>query len=319
MKPPYKITNKILSFVASISEKIGQTNSVHLHRPKTKLRKENRIKTIQATLEIEGNSLTIEQITSVLENKRVIGTQQEIQEVKNAIEVYEKINDFNTYSLTSLCNAHSILMKGLVDSAGKLRSKSVGIVKGSEVKHIAPPGEMVKSLMNNLFNYLKNDDDLLLIKSCIFHYELEFIHPFLDGNGRIGRLWQTVILKEQFPIFEFLPIEAIIKERQSDYYNALGKSDDSGESTIFIEFMLEVLDTALTDLLKTQNVTLTTKDRIEIFKSFVKEDFFTRKDYLRHFKTISSSTASRDLKFAVKNNLIEKFGDKNTTKYRFIC
>jgi Fic family protein len=143
-------------------------------------------------------------------------------EVKNAISVYDNLDNLNPYNFDSFCDAHGILMKGLVESAGRLRSKSVGIVKGSEVAHIAPPSEMLKPLMNDLFDYLKNDDDLVLIKSCVFHYEMEFIHPFIDGNGRMGRLWQTLILKDSYPVFEYLPIEALIKERQEQYYESLG-------------------------------------------------------------------------------------------------
>jgi Fic family protein len=208
-------------------------------------------------------------------------------------------------------------MKGHVESAGSLRNKSVGIVKGSEVTHIAPPSKMIKPLMNNLFDYLKKDDDLILIKSCVFHYEMEFIHPFIDGNGRMGRLWQTLILKDTYPVFEYLPIETLIKERQEQYYESLGKSDNTGESTVFIEFMLEIILDSLDALLSIQNVSLTNIDRIALFKSLVKLDYFTRKDYLMNFKEISTATASRDLKFALENGLIEKIGDKNTTRYRY--
>ena len=317
MKPPYKITGKILKIVASISEKIGEVNSAHLSKPPTELRKKNRIKTIHSSLEIEGNTLTIEQVTAIVENKRVIGPKKDILEVKNAIAVYDYLNKLNPFDFESFCDAHGILMHGLVESAGKLRSKSVGIVKGSEVAHIAPPSEMLKPLMNDLFDYLKNDDDLILIKSCVFHYEMEFIHPFIDGNGRMGRLWQTLILRDSYPVFEYLPIETLIKERQEQYYESLGKSDDTGESTVFIEFMLEIILESLEGLLNIQNVSLTNIDRINLFKSIVKEDFFTRKDYLKNFREISSATASRDLKFAVENGLIEKIGEKNTTRYRY--
>jgi Fic family protein len=195
MKPTYKITGKILKLVASISEKIGEVNSVHLNKPPTELRKTNRIKTIHSSLEIEGNTLTIEQVTAIFENKRVAGPKKDILEVKNAIAVYDYLDKLNPYNFDSFCEANGILMNGLIESAGRIRSKSVGIVKGSEVAHIAPPVEMLNPLMNDLFDYLKNDDDLVLIKSCVFHYEMEFIHPFTDGNGRMGRLWQTLILK----------------------------------------------------------------------------------------------------------------------------
>lgn len=317
MKPPYSITGKILTLVASISERIGEVNSAHLAKPPTKLRKKNRIKTIHSSLEIEGNTLTLEQITAIIENKRIVGPKKDILEVKNAINIYEYLVKLDPYSFKSFCKAHGILMDGLIDSAGRLRNKSVGIVKGSEVAHLAPQSEMLQALMNDLFDYLKNDEDLLLIKSCVFHYELEFIHPFIDGNGRMGRLWQTLILKEKYPIFEYLPIEAVIKERQEDYYEALGKSDNTGQSTQFIEFMLEVILKSLEELLSVQNVSLTNIDRINLFKSIIGDYYFTRKEYLRNFKDISSATASRDLKFAFENGLIEKYGDKNTTRYKY--
>lgn len=317
MKPPYKISGKILKLVASISEKIGEINSAHLHKPPTELRKKNRIKTIHSSLEIEGNTLTIEQITAIVENKNVIGPKKDILEVKNAITVYDYIDNLNPFDFNSFCDAHRILMNGLIESEGKLRNKSVGIVKGSEVTHIAPPAEKIQFLMNDLFDYLKTDDEIILIKSCVFHYEMEFIHPFLDGNGRMGRLWQTVILKEAYPIFEFLPIESLIKARQEQYYESLSKSDNTGESTIFIEFMLEILLNSLEELLQIQNVNLANIDRITIFKSIIKEDYFTRKEFLKNFREISSATASRDLKYGVENGFIEKIGDKNTAKYKF--
>ena len=318
MKPPYKITGKILKLVASISEKIGAVNSAHLSKPPTELRKKNRIKTIHSSLEIEGNTLTIEQITAIVDKKNVIGPKKDILEVKNAIAVYDYLEKLNPYSFDSFCEAHAILMNGLVESAGKLRGKSVGIVKGSQVAHIAPKSDMLKPLMNDLFDYLHNDEDLDLIKSCVFHYEMEFIHPFIDGNGRMGRLWQTLILKEACPVFEFLPIETLIRERQEKYYETLGQSDNAGESTVFIEFMLEIILESLENLLNIPNVSLSNIDRINLFKSIVREDYFTRKEYLKNFKEISSATASRDLSYAVENGIIEKSGDKNTTRYKYV-
>ncbi|MCK9628613.1 MAG: Fic family protein [Bacteroidales bacterium] len=300
-----------------ISEKIGEINSAHLHKPPTELRKKNRIKTIHSSLEIEGNTLTIEQVTSIIEKKRVLGPKKEIQEVKNAIAVYDYLDKLNPFEFESFCEAHGKLMNGLVESAGKIRNKSVGIVKGTEIAHIAPRGEMIKPLLSDLFDYLKNDDDLILIKSCVFHYEVEFIHPFIDGNGRMGRLWQTLILKESYPVFEFLPIETLIKKRQGEYYESLGQSDNAGESTAFIEFMLEIILESLEELLNIQNVNLTNIDRINLFKSVVKGDYFTRKEYLKNFREISSATASRDLSYAVENGVIDKFGDKNKTRYRY--
>lgn len=317
MKPPYVITDKILSLVASISEKIGEINATHLYKPATELRKKNRIKTIQSSLEIEGNTLSEEQITALLENKRVIAPQKDILEVQNAIKVYDQLSKFNPYRLRDLEKAHSILMKGLIDNAGKLRTSNVGIVKGSKVEHIAPNGSIVMGLMNNLFEYLKKDKELLLIKSCVFHYEFEFIHPFLDGNGRMGRLWQTLILMQQYPVFEYLPVESLIKQKQREYYKKLSESDKKGESTPFIEFMLEIVLESLKDITKNQAITLYAEDRIRLFREKIGKSKFSRKEYMQSFKNISAPTASRDLKWAVDESILEKYGELRLTEYRF--
>jgi Fic family protein len=318
MQPPYKITNKILELIASISEKIGEVNAIHLNKPPAELRKANRIKTIQSSLAIEGNTMSFEQITALLENKRVLGPKKDILEVKNAIAVYDRLNEFKSYSLPSFLKAHKVLMAGLIASAGKIRSKGVGVVKGSEIAHLAPDGEMAKPLMNDLFVYLKTSKEIPLIKSCVFHYELEFIHPFLDGNGRMGRLWQTIILRECYPVFEYLPVESIVKKRQEFYYKALSMSDKTGSSTIFIEFMLKVILDSLEELLTTRTPSLSGIDRINLFRSNIKNDTFTRKDYLRNYKEISPATASRDLRMGVEKRILKKSGDKKNTIYRFL-
>lgn len=317
MKPPYTITDKILALVASISEKIGEINASHLYKPATELRKKNRIKTIQSSLEIEGNTLTEEQITALLENKRVIAPQKDILEVQNAIKVYQQLNQFNPYQLKDLIKAHSVLMNGLIDTPGKLRTTNVGIVKGSKVEHLAPSGTMINGLMKDLFDYLKKDNDLTLIKSCVFHYEFEFIHPFIDGNGRIGRLWQTLILMQQYPVFEYLPVESLIKQKQTEYYNKLSESDKKGNSTPFVEFMLGVILESLNGLLQTQSVTLHTEDRMSLFKDKIGKNKFSRKDYMQSFKNISAPTASRDLKWAVGQDLLYKSGTSRLTEYQF--
>lgn len=318
MKPPYTITAKILALVASISEKIGEINASHLYKPATELRKKNRIKTIQSSLAIEGNTLTEEQITALLDNKRVIAPQKDILEVQNAIKVYEQIRTFNPYQLKDLEKAHSVLMNGLIDKAGKLRTTNVGIVKGSKVAHLAPSGTMVNGLMKDLFDYLKKDKDIILIKSCVFHYEFEFIHPFIDGNGRMGRLWQTLILMQHYPVFEYLPIESIIKQKQNEYYGTLSESDKKGNSTPFIELMLDIILESLNGLLQSQSVTLYTEDRIRLFEEKIGKNRFSRKEYLQHFKNISAPTASRDLKWAVEQNLLAKFGALRLTEYQFV-
>ncbi|WBM76069.1 Fic family protein [Saprospira grandis] len=318
MKPPYQLTDKILRLVVAISERLGEVNAIHIHKPATALRKKNRIKTIQSSLEIEGNTLTEEQITALLNNKRVIAPQKDIIEVQNAIKVYDQLDKFDPNKLADLEKAHAILMAGLIEGAGKLRVKNVGIVKGDKVAHLAPTGYMVRGLMQDLFHYLKTDQDVLLIKSCVFHYEFEFIHPFLDGNGRMGRLWQTLILMQKYPVFEYLPVESLIKENQEEYYKVLSLSDKTGQSTLFIEFMLGLILEALDQLLVIQHRPLRKEDRIQLYKDALQTKAFSRKDYLQYFKNISQATASRDLKWAVEEGVLEKQGDKRLTKYRFV-
>lgn len=315
MKPPYKVTSFILSKVSSISEKLGEVNANYLSKSSPQLRKQNKIKTIHASLSIEGNTLTQQQVTALFENKRVVGPKKDIQEVLNAIKVYDQLSSFNLYSCDSFLSAHQILMGGLVDNPGRFRNQSVGIVHGKEIAHVAPPAVNVPILMNDLFGYLKDDEDLLLIKSCVFHYEMEFIHPFLDGNGRMGRLWQTLILSKANPVFEFLPLETLIIQTQDEYYKALAISDKTGESTIFIEYMLKLIDDSLNEILNYNNRVLTDSERIDYFISLSKVEF-TRKDYMNVFKDISSATASRDIKKGVEMNLFEKTGDKRLTRYR---
>jgi Fic family protein len=317
MTPPYEITSEILRSITAISEKIGAINATYLNRPSPKLRKQNRIKTIHASLKIEGNKLTEEQVTALLEKKRVIGPKKDVLEVLNAIEIYENLNQYNPNDEKSFLKAHQNLMKGLVADAGKYRKQGVGIVKGSKLEHVAPPSDNVPFLMKDLFDYLKSSKEIELIKSCVFHYEIEFIHPFLDGNGRMGRLWQTLILMDNYPIFEFLPFETMISTDQENYYKALAQSDKSGKSTQFIEYMLNVIDVSINKVLDFNNRTLNEKERIEYFISLNK-DAFSRKEYMDIFKDISSATASRDLKKGVELNLFKKIGEKNKTKYKII-
>ena len=314
MKPPYDITPRVLKLISSISEKIGEVNATYLSKQSPQLRKQNRIKTIQSSLQIEGNTLTIEQITALIENKRVVGPKKDITEVQNAIQVYDELNSYKPHSEKAFLKAHAALMKGHLDPVGKYRNQSVGIVKGEKLEHVAPPFQNVPYLMKDLFAYLKDADELTLIKSCVFHYEMEFIHPFLDGNGRMGRLWQTVILLQDFPVFEFLPFEKLISETQNEYYKSLSESDKLGKSTPFIEYMLEVIDKSLAELLNYTQRNLKDTDRLAYFlgQGFTE---FSRKDYMRVFKDISTATASRDLKKGLELNLFESSGELNKSRY----
>lgn len=317
MNPPYQITPEIIKLIVSISEKIGQINAKFLDKPSPKLRKENRIKTIHSSLSIEGNTLTEEQITALIENKRIIGPEKDVNEVLNAIKVYNKLKSFDPKYSKSFLKAHEILMEGLVSDNGKYRNKGVGIMAGDRIAHMAPPAENVPHLMNDLFEYLKTSKEISLIKSCVFHYEMEFIHPFIDGNGRMGRLWQTLILMKEYPVFEFIPFENIIHKSQSDYYHALSQSDKSGSSTPFIEYMLNVVNDSLHTMLDFKSRVMSTEDRLAYFSEICDAEF-SRKDYMSVFKEISSATASRDLKQGVELGLFVKEGDKTKTIYRII-
>jgi Fic family protein len=314
MNPPYELTPRIISLISSVSMKLGEVNANHLTKQSPLLRKQNRIKTIHASLNLEGNTLTEEQITAIIEKKRVIGPEKDILEVMNAVKVYELFDELNPFSMTSYLKAHKILMYGLIHDAGLFRTKGVGIVKGDQIKHVAPPARLVPQLMKDLFAYLKNKEENTLIKSCVFHYEMEFIHPFNDGNGRMGRLWQTLILKREFPVFEYLPFESLIHKTQRAYYKALADSDKTGKSTPFIEYMLQVLDDTLAELLRFNNRVMTDLDRLEYFIQTHKGPF-TRKDYMNVFKSLSPATASRDLLKGTELKLLKKKGDKRKTVY----
>ncbi len=314
MKPPYDITPKIITRIQSVSEKIGAVNALFLSRPTPQLRKQNRIKTIHSSLQIEGNTLSEAQITAIIENTRVLGPAKDVLEVLNAIKVYDRLKTFKKTSGASFLKAHGMLLKGLIKSPGKYRKSGVGIVKGTAIQHVAPPHANVPFLMQALFDYLKSKDELALIKSCVFHYEMVFIHPFLDGNGRMARLWQTLILMDAYPVFEFLPFETLISSSQQAYYKALALSDKAGKSTIFIEYMLDVIDKSLAELLNYNNRVLKDIDRLDYFlKTGV--NVFTRKEYMNTFKDISSATASRDLKKGLAMHLFRASGKLNQTQY----
>jgi len=314
MKPPCLISPKILKLISSISMKLGEVNAFYLNRQSPKLRKQNKIRTIHSSLQIEGNALTVDQVSAIIDNKIVAGPKKDIQEVMNAIQVYNVLDSFTPESEKSFLSAHKMLMNGLVENAGNYRNRSVGILKGSNITHVAPPFGNVPYLMKELFDYVKSKDELTLIKSCVFHYEMEFIHPFMDGNGRMGRLWQTLILQKEYPVFEFLPFETLISSTQNEYYKALALSDQSGKSTDFIMYMLDVIDRSLAELLNFNNRVFTDLQRLEYFLQLgIKE--FSRKDYMNVFKDISTATASRDLLKGTELKLIRKQGLKNKTKY----
>lgn len=260
--PPYSITPVTLALVAEIAGELGRLSALSGQEKVPLLRRDNRIQSIHASLAIENNTLSLEQVTAVIQGKRVLGPPSDVQEVKNAFAAYEAMDTWNPHNLKDLLAAHRLLMTALVDHAGRFRSGSVGIAKGQELMHLAPPANQVHGLMKDLLHWLKYTDAHPLIASCVFHYELEFIHPFADGNGRIGRLWQTLILSHWNPLFAFLPVESVIRERQAQYYKVLGACDQAGNSTAFVEFLLGALLTALHQTSETDQVSDQVSDQV---------------------------------------------------------
>lgn len=262
-QPPYQITPAILNRVADISELLGRWSATSKDTLSPQLRRDNRIKTIQASLAIENNTLSVEQVTAVLDGKRVLGLPREIQEVRNAFIAYEQLTEWNPHSTNDLLTAHGLLMAGLLDDAGAFRSGGVGIYRGEALLHMAPPASRVPVLIQDLVNWLATSNVHPLIASCIFHYEFEFIHPFADGNGRMGRLWQTLMLSHWNPILAYLPVETVIRSQQQTYYQTLEQSDKAGDSTVFIAFMLEALHTAMTEVVTTDQVIVQVTDQVK--------------------------------------------------------
>lgn len=240
--PPFPINSDILNLVASISESLGALSEVSapIH-----LRKDNKIRSIHSSLAIENNSLSLDQISAIIDGKKVFGLKREIDEVKNAYACYELISSLSPNNISDLLKAHAAMMGGLIENSGKFRTSGVAVYKGEEVVHMAPPADKVPALVARLMDWLKLSDVHPLIKSCVFHYEFEFIHPFADGNGRMGRFWQSLILSKWNKIFSYLPIETVIYENQQEYYGVLNASDTLGDSTQFVEFMLKALKKAL--------------------------------------------------------------------------
>lgn len=248
--PPYEITDEMLELVSEIMENLGKLSGVNELEKLPRLRRVSRIKSIHSSLAIENNTLSIEQVTDVINGKRVLAPQKDIEEVHNAFNAYEKLSEINPYSIDDLLKIHGIMMNGLVKDVGRLRSGQVGVYnQDGKVVHLAPPADFVPQQLGQLFDWVKNSNANMLIKSSVFHYEFEFIHPFNDGNGRTGRLWQTALLASWKPIFAWIPIESIIKDNQEDYYNAITLSTSQGKSNIFIEFMLDVINKAIKDII----------------------------------------------------------------------
>lgn len=247
--PPFEITNKMFELAAQIMEQLGKLSNVNELERLPRLRKVSRIKSIHSSLAIENNTLSIKQVTDIIEGKRVLGSADDILAVKNAFAAYKELDNIDAFSLADLQKVHGIMMNGLVTESGMLRSGDVGVFDSNgNVIHIAPPASMAREQIAQLFYWVKNSDVQMLIRSSVFHYEFEFIHPFRDGNGRMGRYWQTALLASWKPIFKYIPIESVIKDNQEEYYKVIKVSTSQGKSNVFIEFMLDVILKAITDI-----------------------------------------------------------------------
>lgn len=252
--PPFEITNSIIDLVAEIAELIGKLTSINQLSTNPTLRRTNRIRTIHGSLAIEQNTLSLEQVTAVLNGKHVLAPPKDIAEVKNAYEIYERLDELDPYSVDDLLTAHGIMTRGLVEESGCFRSRPVGVVdQQGNILHFGTLPDYVPGLVTELLDWAKNSDVHMLIRSCVFHYELELIHPFADGNGRVGRLWHTLLLSQWNPAFAWLPVESMIYANQQEYYKAINASNNAGKSTIFIEFMLSIIKASLIDAFKTSD------------------------------------------------------------------
>lgn len=308
------MTEDITNLVIKIAELTGQISLSDRLSKNPKLRRENRIRSIYSSLAIEQNSLTIDQVSDIIEGKRVLGPPQDIREVKNAYEAYELLTRLNPYSVKDLLKAHKTMMADLVKESGTFRSKGIGIYAGTELIHAGTPPQYVPDLIQDLFTWLKESQLHPLIKSCIFHYEFEFIHPFADGNGRIGRLWHTLILAKWKDFFLWIPIETIIHERQEEYYRALNAANSTGESTVFVKFMLEVIYDLLTELAKNEIVQENNNKEDKLLTLLRQNEKHSAKSLAGELG-ISERQVQRVLKILKDAGIIERVGANRNGKW----
>ena len=311
-KPPFEITNAMIDYVAEIAELVGKLTSTNQLSVNPTLRRTNRIRTIHGSLAIEQNTLSLEQVTAVLNGKQVLAPPKDIAEVKNAYEIYERLDNLDPYSVDDLLLAHGIMTRELVEESGAFRSRPVGVVDQSgTILHFGTLPQYVPNLVMELLDWTKKSEIHMLIRSCVFHYELELIHPFADGNGRIGRLWHTLLLSKWNPAFAWLPVESMIHARQPEYYAAINTSNDAGESTVFIEFMLSAIKASLMDAINTSDeVSDEPMDKVTLrwrqIEKFLETHEFIMNANVRALCGVSAATANRSLaNFAAEGRLVK--------------
>ena len=321
-KPPFEITNQMIDYVAEIAELVGKLNGTNHLTANPTLRRGNRIRTIHGSLAIEQNTLSLEQVTAVLNGKRVLAPPKDIAEVKNAYEIYERLDELDPYSVDDLLTAHGIMTRGLVEESGMFRTRPVGVVDSEgHVLHFGTLPQYVPDLVMELLEWAKTSEVHMLIRSCVFHYELELIHPFADGNGRVGRLWHTLLLSKWNPVFAWLPVESIIHDRQQEYYDAINASNDAGESTLFIGFMLSAIKTSLIEAINLNDEMSDGKlDKATLRWNKIQEYLQTH-DYImnadvRELCGVSAATANRILSTSVKEGKLRKYQESGHWVYK---
>ena len=321
-KYPFQLNTEILNLVAEICELTGQLSTQSKLNNSPQLRRFNRIKTIYSSLAIEQNTLTLDQVTAVICGKRVLAPPKDIAEVQNAYEIYDRLDTLNPYSVDDLLLAHEVMTRGLVDESGSFRSGSGGVVDNhGNILHVGTLPAYVPGLVCELLDWVRNDPHHILIKSCVFHYEFELIHPFADGNGRIGRLWHTLMLSRWNPIFAWLPIESMIHDRQEGYYRAFNAANDTADSTVFIEFMLEAIrDTMLEAVEGVSPVPPSKADKVfareSIIMDYLKENNTITNSDVRDLLHVSSATANRVLNTMADEGMLVRFRSGRTWAYR---
>lgn len=323
-KPPIEITNTMIHEIAEIAELVGKLTSTNQLSANPTLRRTNRIRTIHGSLAIEQNTLSLEQVTAVLNGKQVLAPPKDIAEVKNAYEIYERLEELDPYSVDDLLTAHGIMTRGLVDESGVFRSKPVGVVdQEGHVLHFGTLPQYVPNLVMELLDWAKNSDIHMLIRSCVFHYELELIHPFADGNGRIGRLWHTLLLSKWNPAFAWLPVESMIHARQQEYYEAINASNNAGESTVFIEFMLSAIKAALMDAINTSDeMSDGAMDKATVrwrqIEKFLETHEFIMNADVRALCGVSAATANRVLAGLTAERKLVKYSRNGHWAYKLV-
>ena len=321
-QPPFQITNKIIGDVAEISEQIGRLSARDHLSANPNLRRTNRIRTIYGSLAIEQNTLSLEQVTAVLNGKHVLAPPKDIAEVKNAYEIYEHMDELDPYYVDDLLMAHGIMTRGLVVESGMFRTRPVGVVnRDGQVVHLGTLPQYVPDSVMELLDWTKHSDLHMLIKSCVFHYEFELIHPFADGNGRVGRLWHTLLLSKWNPTFAWLPVESIIHDRQQEYYNAINASNNAGESTAFIEFMLSAIKASLIDATKTSDDMSDEKSdkktlRLQKIDQFLRTHEYIMNADVRELCGVSAATANRILAGLTETGVLKKYHINGYWKYK---